>query len=724
MLHIESPVDDWPQAVARLPGGALVKAFAVQWLSEAKAANPGVFTLHRYWNDGIQHVSPGDTEATRENRARDWFNRFIDGTFLDGSTAGIPHWQATNAISFWNEYYAGSQSAAEKELWWRQERTAARIWRDEYRRGPHAAKLGHIRLAICAAPVGNDIPWQSAQTAQLYDCILDYHGYNKYIGPGVRDPLSWRYHSGRWAWMDADFRARGYTCDWLLGEAGPYEGVETGWRHSIVLGGDVAAYLEDVRWFIRQIKTTNAYQTGRFKGFALFTTGGGAVWQWFETRQPTLNGLADVVREEFTAPTPPPPPPPTRDPEPALPTGIIDYVTALPTVSSPYPFPVRSLAAIDKIVIHHSAGSPTRTPESINTMHQGHPRYYPRIGYHVYILGDGTAYKVNLLTDRAWHAGPVGNDGVGICLAGDFTNVHPTPAQMETARRVIQWLRGALGELPLTKHLDFSGTQCPGNTWSQWWSQLEEEPETPMEPWMEAVWQAGKDTQRITIRPHFGFETHLRNEFPGYNFVGEESSISAGGENYGYRRAEHLAGTEPPIVLVYKKPWGSGPVMALKEDGLADAGGFSVAPPILDIPLFITSGWRTARIYQGVSYEHEGLDFRAVKDGKPVTIHATTAGTIEYIRATDPGTGYGKYVRLRHNVGGETYRTTYAHLSSISAGLSVGQVVNAGHVLGVAGTTGGSTGIHLHFGLEWAGHRAPGKFIQGDWIDPRPYLGL
>jgi len=306
MFHIQEPVPGWLEAVAKLPPKALVKAVSVQWLSEARAANPGVYTLHRYVNDALQVVDWSDTDAIREQRAREWFDRFIDDTFLNQSTAGIPHWLGTDFISFWNEYYATGDPKT--ELWWRQERVAAKVWKEEYRNGPNKAKLGHIRLTIAAAPVGNDIPWQTAETAKLYDCIVDYHAYKHYTGLNTVDPGDWQYHSGRWVTLDTDFRNRGFTVDWIFGEAGPYEAAETGWRHEKVLGGSESGYVASMRDWIGKVATTNAYQTGRICGFALFTTGGGDRWKFFETKQPELNTLADMIKLHWKPGTVTPPP--------------------------------------------------------------------------------------------------------------------------------------------------------------------------------------------------------------------------------------------------------------------------------------------------------------------------------------------------------------------------------------------------------------------------------
>jgi hypothetical protein len=338
-FHIQEPVPNWLESVNRLPNGALVKAFSVQWLSEAVAVNPGVKTLLRYHNDDIQHVSPSDTEAVRESRARDWFNRFIDDTFLNGQTAGIPHNGAVDYISWWNEYYAESQHPNEKELWWRQERTAARIWNDEYRL-QYGGKLSHIRLAICATAVGNDIPWQSAQTALLYNAILDYHPYTYWARVGdeyVRGANDWVDLSGRWERMDSDFRSRGYNCEWLFGEAGPFESAVTGWRSDECLGGSVDRYLHAIKEWITDVKKTRAYKDGRVIGFNLFTTGGGSQWVGFETRPPEMNAIADLVAAEWTGAGSPPPPPPPPSSNRVSVTAAILNVRRVPTTAGNVP---------------------------------------------------------------------------------------------------------------------------------------------------------------------------------------------------------------------------------------------------------------------------------------------------------------------------------------------------------------------------------------------------
>ena len=55
---------------------------------------------------------------------------------------------------------------------------------------------------------------------------------------------------------------------------------------------------------------------------------------------------------------------------------------------------------------------------------------------------------------------------------------------------------------------------------------------------------------------------------------------------------------------------------------------------------------------------------------------------------------YGKYLRIRHNA---TYKTAYAHMNRIAKGMRRGKRVRQGQVIGYVGSTGRSTGPHLHY---------------------------
>jgi murein DD-endopeptidase MepM/ murein hydrolase activator NlpD len=98
---------------------------------------------------------------------------------------------------------------------------------------------------------------------------------------------------------------------------------------------------------------------------------------------------------------------------------------------------------------------------------------------------------------------------------------------------------------------------------------------------------------------------------------------------------------------------------------------------------------------------HEGVDL-AVAVGTP--IHATADGVIG--RADWFG-GYGLYVSIEHNGNVET---RYGHMSRLN--VAAGQEVHKGDIIGFVGTTGHSTGPHVHYEVR----------VNGEPVDPVPYM--
>ncbi|MFD6937504.1 M23 family metallopeptidase [Streptomyces goshikiensis] len=104
------------------------------------------------------------------------------------------------------------------------------------------------------------------------------------------------------------------------------------------------------------------------------------------------------------------------------------------------------------------------------------------------------------------------------------------------------------------------------------------------------------------------------------------------------------------------------------------------------------------------SGSHTGIDFHAATG---TTVHAVGAGTVV---ESGNGGAYGNNVVIKHNDG--TY-TQYGHMSSLS--VSVGQEVTAGQQIGLSGSTGNSSGPHLHFEARTGPQ-------YGSDIDPVSYL--
>lgn len=96
----------------------------------------------------------------------------------------------------------------------------------------------------------------------------------------------------------------------------------------------------------------------------------------------------------------------------------------------------------------------------------------------------------------------------------------------------------------------------------------------------------------------------------------------------------------------------------------------------------------------GFSRLHAGMDF-AAPTGTP--IYAAGNGTVQF--AGRKG-GYGNYILVRHN---NEFSTAYAHMNGFARGIKVGSRVSQGEVIGYVGTTGLSTGAHLHYEVHKGG---------------------
>jgi murein DD-endopeptidase MepM/ murein hydrolase activator NlpD len=116
----------------------------------------------------------------------------------------------------------------------------------------------------------------------------------------------------------------------------------------------------------------------------------------------------------------------------------------------------------------------------------------------------------------------------------------------------------------------------------------------------------------------------------------------------------------------------------------------------------ISSGFGYRRDpFTGRAAMHAGLDFRA---GYGAPIHAAARGKVTFVGRRS---GYGKVVEISH---GNGLMTRYAHMSAFHTKL--GQEVTAGDIIGAIGSTGRSTGPHLHFEVR----------INGRAVNPRPFL--
>ncbi len=100
-------------------------------------------------------------------------------------------------------------------------------------------------------------------------------------------------------------------------------------------------------------------------------------------------------------------------------------------------------------------------------------------------------------------------------------------------------------------------------------------------------------------------------------------------------------------------------------------------------------GWRTDPV-EGGRKHHNGIDISGLGYGR--NIYASNNGTVE--RIISDSWGLGNHVVINHNNG---YWTVYGHMQRFAENLKVGQTVARGQIIGYIGSTGKSTGAHLHF---------------------------
>ena len=153
-------------------------------------------------------------------------------------------------------------------------------------------------------------------------------------------------------------------------------------------------------------------------------------------------------------------------------------------------------------------------------------------------------------------------------------------------------------------------------------------------------------------------------------------------------------------------------VLAQKYNNGAKVGGPGTGPirwPF-PFPVHISSGFgpRIAPC-RGCSTYHEGVD---MVPGDKAAIFSASTGVVT---TRDAGPDYGSYgnvVVITSKVNGDTVKFTYAHMTTGSSALLLGDTVQVGDFIGLVGETGEATGPHLHFEVN----------VDGTTIDPIPWM--
>jgi murein DD-endopeptidase MepM/ murein hydrolase activator NlpD len=193
------------------------------------------------------------------------------------------------------------------------------------------------------------------------------------------------------------------------------------------------------------------------------------------------------------------------------------------------------------------------------------------------------------------------------------------------------------------------------------------------------------DFQR-KVQPGDSFDVFFAGEDEGATITEKNevlfASLTVGGETKKYYRFQ----TPDDSVVDYYDETGK------------SAKKFLVRKPVASAIMRSGFGSRRHPIL-GYVKMHTGVDW-ATPYGTP--IFASGNGVIE--KAAWEG-GYGKYVRIKHNNG---YETAYGHMSAFAKGMEPGKRVRQGQVIGFVGSTGASTGAHVHYEI----------LVNGRFVDP------
>ena len=160
---------------------------------------------------------------------------------------------------------------------------------------------------------------------------------------------------------------------------------------------------------------------------------------------------------------------------------------------------------------------------------------------------------------------------------------------------------------------------------------------------------------------------------------------------------EWLATSVPPTTKPQRPSAGG------SGTGTSTVGGISWKIPISYTAFTSPFGWRTHPVYGGRRF-HYGVDL-AAPEGRP--IYATRSGVVD--TASYQAGGAGNYVQINH---GDGYKSIYMHMTHYI--VRPGQHVSQGQVIGYCGSTGGSTGSHLHFGISY----------NGTYVNPANYIRI
>jgi murein DD-endopeptidase MepM/ murein hydrolase activator NlpD len=202
----------------------------------------------------------------------------------------------------------------------------------------------------------------------------------------------------------------------------------------------------------------------------------------------------------------------------------------------------------------------------------------------------------------------------------------------------------------------------------------------------------------VEVRKGDSFEVLFEERYRDGNYVGINKVLAGSFTNAGVEFKAYLFEDDEGKLAYYN------------EKGEAMIKQFLKAPLKYK---YISSGYAYARFHPVTQNTgpHRAIDYAAAA-GTPVM--AVGDGTVTFAGWK---TGYGNYIDIHHN---DVYATQYAHLSAYAKGIRYGSKVVQGQVIGYVGSTGWSTGPHLHYQIKKHGTLVNPMDIELPAGDPVP----
>lgn len=140
--------------------------------------------------------------------------------------------------------------------------------------------------------------------------------------------------------------------------------------------------------------------------------------------------------------------------------------------------------------------------------------------------------------------------------------------------------------------------------------------------------------------------------------------------------------------------------------------------PVLNVEKLIVHPFNQNRVYG----KHEGCDLRAGLGSNVVSVMSGKVKNVHSWNGTKTGlNAYGNYVVIETKINNENYDVWYCHLNEIYKDLVIGNRIEAGGLIGFAGSTGNSTAAHLHLMLVNRNFGS-NQYVMKGVIDPSKYL--